>query len=130
MKEKSILILTIAFFHLSCYAQSQTKFSAQAVKEDLEYLYKTLEASHYDLYAKTKKETYDTEYKNIRNAGEKGLEDLLIRYSDVSSDKLALLKARVLIDLKKNLFRFSRPDMADCCRLVKRWRKRAFNRYD
>jgi len=43
----------------------------------------------------------DTEYKNIRNAGEKVLEDLLIRYSNVSSDKLELLKARVLIDLKK-----------------------------
>lgn len=65
MKSKSLLILTIAFFHLSCFAQSQTKFSSQAVKEDLEFLYKTLEATHYDLYASTDKESFEKAYNKI-----------------------------------------------------------------
>jgi C-terminal processing protease CtpA/Prc len=40
-------------------------FSVEEVKRDLEYLYKTLEDSHYDLYMHTKKEVFTKEYKNI-----------------------------------------------------------------
>jgi C-terminal processing protease CtpA/Prc len=35
------------------------------VKADFEYLYRTLEASHYNLYTNTKKEVFDKEYKRI-----------------------------------------------------------------
>jgi len=35
------------------------------VKTDFEYLYKTLDASHYNLYTNTKKELFDKEYKRI-----------------------------------------------------------------
>ncbi len=50
---------------LTCFAQPRTKYSVQQVKEDFEYLYKTLDASHYNLYLNTKKEVFDREYKRI-----------------------------------------------------------------
>jgi hypothetical protein len=52
-------------FSLICFAQPQTKYSAQQVKTDFEYLYKTLDASHYNLYAFTKKEVFDSVYRKI-----------------------------------------------------------------
>jgi len=58
-------LLLIATFNYDCIAQSPTKFSAQAVKEDLAYLHKTLEASHYNLYAFTKKEVFESMYNKI-----------------------------------------------------------------
>jgi C-terminal processing protease CtpA/Prc len=48
-----------------CIGQHQTKYSAQQVKTDFEYLYKTLDASHYNLYTNTKKEIFDKKYKSI-----------------------------------------------------------------
>jgi C-terminal processing protease CtpA/Prc len=48
-----------------CLGQHQTKYSVQEVKADFEYLYKTLDASHYNLYTNTKKEVFDNEYKRI-----------------------------------------------------------------
>jgi C-terminal processing protease CtpA/Prc len=65
MNKISLYILTTVIFTQICFAQQQTKYSAQQVKADFEYLYKTLEASHYDLYANTKKEVFDKEYKKI-----------------------------------------------------------------
>src|SRR5208283_1732245 len=65
MNKILLLIVLTVFFTLNCLAQAQTKYSAQQVKEDFEYLYKTLDASHYDLYVNTKKEVFDREYKRI-----------------------------------------------------------------
>jgi hypothetical protein len=65
-----------------CIGQQQTKYSAQQVKSDFEFLYKTLEASHYNLYANTKKEIFDNEYKRI---------------SESISDSLTLLQINRLL---------------------------------
>jgi hypothetical protein len=61
-------------FTLHCFAQNQIKYSPHEVKEDLEFLYGTLDKSHYDLYANTKKEIFDEEFKRIINSIEDSLE--------------------------------------------------------
>lgn len=58
-------ILTTVIFTQISFGQHQSNYSAQQMKEDFKYLYNTLEASHYDLYANTKKEVFDKEYKRI-----------------------------------------------------------------
>jgi Peptidase family S41 len=65
MNKIRLYILTTVIFTQISFGQQQSKYSAQQVKEDFKYLYKTLEASHYDLYANTKKEVFDKEYKRI-----------------------------------------------------------------
>jgi hypothetical protein len=44
----------------------QQKYAASAVKEDLEHLYKTLQAAHYNLYVFTPKSTFDKKYETIQ----------------------------------------------------------------
>ena len=39
--------------------------SHKKIVEDFEYLYKNLEASHYNLYVNQSKETFDAEYERI-----------------------------------------------------------------
>jgi C-terminal processing protease CtpA/Prc len=65
MNKILLFILTAVIFTQISFGQQQSKYSAQQVKADFEYLYNTLEASHYDLYAHTKKEVFDKEYKRI-----------------------------------------------------------------
>ena len=65
MNKIRLYILTTVIFTQISFGQQQSKYSAQQVKEDFKYLYNTLEASHYDLYANTKKEVFDKEYKRI-----------------------------------------------------------------
>ena len=65
MNKIRLYILTTVIFTQISFGQQQSKYSAQQVKADFEYLFKTLEASHYDLYAHTKKEVFDKEYKKI-----------------------------------------------------------------
>jgi Peptidase family S41 len=65
MKKILLSILAFMIYAQYCFGQQQTKYSVQQVKEDFAYLFKTLEASHYDLYAHTKEEVFDTEYKRI-----------------------------------------------------------------
>jgi C-terminal processing protease CtpA/Prc len=65
MNKILLFILTTVILTQIFFGQQQSKYSAQQVKADFEYLYKTLEASHYDLYAHTKKEVFDKEYKRI-----------------------------------------------------------------
>jgi len=48
--------------------KGKIKFSVQEVKQDLQYLYKTLEESHYNLYMHTKKEVFDKEFMKINNS--------------------------------------------------------------
>ncbi len=65
MNKIRLYILTTVIFTQISFGQQQSKYSAQQVKEDFKYLYNTLEASHYDLYAHTKKEVFDKEYRKI-----------------------------------------------------------------
>lgn len=65
MNKILLSILALVIYAQYCFGQQQIKYSAQQVKTDFEYLYKTLEASHYNLYINTKKEVFDKEYKRI-----------------------------------------------------------------
>ncbi len=49
-------------------AQNTKKYSAQEVKDDLEYMYETLEKSTYDLYALVEKEEMDRSYQAINGS--------------------------------------------------------------
>ena len=64
--------LSIIFLMLSGLCMSQpvqrARFSAQEVKEDFAYLYKTLEQTHYNLYVNTDKKIFDKEYHRIYNS--------------------------------------------------------------
>ncbi|HYP15408.1 MAG TPA: S41 family peptidase, partial [Bryobacteraceae bacterium] len=42
--------------------------SVDQVRQDLEYLYRTLEAAHYDLYAHTPKAVFEKEYRRIQSS--------------------------------------------------------------
>ncbi len=70
----------IALFYLlsfSSFAQSPSKFSKQEVLEDIDYLYESLKDAHYNLYAYTSKETFDSAYLAIKNSVQKDSLDLL-----------------------------------------------------
>lgn len=45
--------------------KSEPRFSPQEIRNDLKYLYTTLQQSHYDLYVHTKKEVFDKKYSAI-----------------------------------------------------------------
>ncbi len=49
-------------------AQNTKKYSAQEVKDDLKYMYETLEKSNYNLYALVKKEEIDSSYQAINSS--------------------------------------------------------------
>ena len=53
---------------LSLHAFSQSKFSKEEVAEDLRHLREPLEEAHYNLYAYTAKETFDSAYTEVKNA--------------------------------------------------------------
>ena len=71
MKPRYLLSFMIGSFCVQlCAAQSdlptqRAKFSAAEVQEDLIYLYNTLEQTHYNLYANTKKEVFDRQFNKI-----------------------------------------------------------------
>jgi len=67
---KKIIIIFIALSSLStiAFAQSPKKYSAQEIKDDLKYMYETLEKSNYDLYALVTKEEMDSAYQAIYNS--------------------------------------------------------------
>lgn len=66
----SVKYLSILFLLLSSlsFAQPSRKFSQQEVKEDLKYLYETLKASHYDVYAYTSEQAFEETYQKIQKA--------------------------------------------------------------
>ena len=68
MKRKCTIVLLGLLFSLHSLVQAQTKFSAQSVKEDLKFLYETLDKSHFNLYANTPKEIFDKEYYRCMNS--------------------------------------------------------------
>lgn len=65
MKKQLTIQLLALLISLHCIAQNQTKYSPQSVKEDLKFLYETLDKSHYNLYANTPKIIFDKEYNRI-----------------------------------------------------------------
>ncbi|MEJ2052286.1 MAG: S41 family peptidase [Calditrichaceae bacterium] len=65
MKNLILFILIIVMYFSNDYAQYQNIYSAQSVREDLKYLYQTLDKSHYNLYKNTPKEIFNKEFDNI-----------------------------------------------------------------
>lgn len=65
MKKVFAIQLLAILINLHCIAQNQLKFCAQSVKEDLKFLYATLDKSHYDLCRNTPKVIFDKEYNRI-----------------------------------------------------------------
>jgi hypothetical protein len=61
----SIKRLNVAF---NVNNDPEPKFSPQEVREDLKYLYKTLNESHYNLYVNNGKEIFDKKYSTIHKA--------------------------------------------------------------
>jgi len=68
MKKLIILFLIINSFSAVVYAQSPKKYSDQEIKDDLSYMYETLEKSSYDLYALVDKEEMDRAYHVLYNS--------------------------------------------------------------
>ncbi len=68
MKKLIILFIIINSVSLVVNAQLPKKYSAQEVKDDLKYMYETLEKSNYDLYALVSKEEMDRAYHNLNNS--------------------------------------------------------------
>lgn len=77
MKTAFLFFFTLAIVQYS-FAQSPVKYSAQSVKDDFEYLYKTLEASHYNLFVSTPKTKFDIEYQKTYNSINDSLNGLQI----------------------------------------------------
>lgn len=68
MKKLFIILIIISSLSTIVFAQLPKKYSAQEVKDDLEYMYETLEKSNYDLYALIKKEEMDSVYQAINSS--------------------------------------------------------------
>ncbi|WP_338759362.1 S41 family peptidase [Bernardetia sp. ABR2-2B] len=69
--------LVFLLFSYSTFGQSSSMFSKEAVLEDLDYLYTSLKDAHYNLYAYTSKETFDSAYSSIKNSIQKDSLSLL-----------------------------------------------------
>lgn len=57
-----LITIALSALSLSLFSQAQpkpTKISATQAKEDLDYLYKTLQQTHYDLFVNTEKSVFD-----------------------------------------------------------------------
>lgn len=76
--KKSYLIFFVFITVQNTFGQESKKFSADQVKQDLKYLYSTLEESHYNLYVNTPKENFDKEYQKIYNSVKDSLNALQI----------------------------------------------------
>jgi hypothetical protein len=68
MKKLIIILIIISSISTIVNAQSPKKYSAQEIKEDLEYMYENLEKSNYNLYAYTEKEKMENAYKEIKGS--------------------------------------------------------------
>ncbi len=62
MKKLIILFIVINSLSTIAFAQSPKKYSAQDVKDDLEYMYDMLEKCSYDIFALNSKENMDKLY--------------------------------------------------------------------
>lgn len=64
------LLLSLLFLGLSSpsFSQESIKLSPEQAKEDLDFLYSTLEESHYDLFVHTDKEIFDQKLASLRSS--------------------------------------------------------------
>ncbi len=63
------VLLLIGFVSIrSVSAQSLDKFSSEELKSDLEYMYLTLQKTHYNLFINTTEKEYQVEYDNLSNS--------------------------------------------------------------
>jgi hypothetical protein len=76
--KKIIIIFLVLIAIQNSFGQVSQKYSAEQVKQDLKYLYSTLQESHYNLYVNTPKEKYDKEYQKIYNSVKDSLNALQI----------------------------------------------------
>jgi len=66
---KKLIVFTLCLGWVSgLLAQTQPKFSKKQLRHDLKYLYKTLQETHYNLYATTSKKAYDKAYWVLRQS--------------------------------------------------------------
>lgn len=61
-----LLLLIVLFLSKNGFAQNKPKLFSQSVKEDLDYLYKSLQSTHYNLFAVQSKESYDSLYNQLK----------------------------------------------------------------
>lgn len=71
--KKTLITLCLAIISLlstsiSVYSQSPKRFSKEEIKSDFKYMRDTLEVVHYNLYAFTKKEVFDSAYNKIESS--------------------------------------------------------------
>jgi hypothetical protein len=69
---KFALVAVLSFLLTCCYSQSRKperkmKFSASELKEDLKYLYSTLQAAHYNLFVYTDKAVFDRQFAKLNS---------------------------------------------------------------
>jgi hypothetical protein len=62
---------------ISSFAQSTPRFSKKQVLSDLKFLYSSLEETHYNLFAYTPKQKYDSIYKELSSSIKKDSLSLL-----------------------------------------------------
>lgn len=72
------LLLCVGLMRLGYAQTTMPKFAATDVKADLRYLYETLAASHYNLYANTPKRVYDKAYQELYRSIQDSLTPLQI----------------------------------------------------
>lgn len=65
MKFKLGLLIALFLCNIGI-AQTTIKFSSQTVKEDLDYLYQSLQSTHYNLFAFQNRKKYDSLYNQLR----------------------------------------------------------------
>lgn len=81
---KAILTLILVLWIIPA-AIGQGKFGKQQVLDDLEYMRKSLEEAHYNLYAYTTKKAFDQNYQKVR--------------ASISKDSLSLVEATSLLQM-------------------------------
>jgi hypothetical protein len=67
MVKKILFTLTLFILIMvqNSFGQVSQKYPADQIRQDLKYLYSTLEESHYNLFINTPKEKYDEEYRKV-----------------------------------------------------------------
>jgi hypothetical protein len=68
---KTFFKIIFIFISIQSFGQLQTQFSKQQVLEDLEYLYTSLQDTHYNLFTYTTKEKFTKNYKEVKQAIQK-----------------------------------------------------------
>ena len=70
MKISTILVIYLfAFLSIPAIAQkSEVKFGQHQILEDLDYLNKSLQDAHYNLYAYTSKEDFSKNYQEVKKS--------------------------------------------------------------